>query len=405
MRLTIKLVLVFILANIVLAVIYGYLAIDREVRMFEQTATAEAETLGRAMENQLADAWCCTGQKGVEQFVRKVNDGQGRNVRIRWVWFDTQPGSEFSPSVPLEYLTMITIQQPMAVESFDSSGTPYLHVYWPVTLNIERQCGLEFSHPMTELDRNKREIIHRTALLIGGMVALSALLAVALGVRFVGRPLRQIIEKTRRVAVGDLEGPIHLHSRDELAELADSLNAMCAELAGSQRKIREESAARITALEQLRHADRLQTVGRLASGIAHELGTPLNVVSGRAGLIASGKISPEEIGQSAAAIKAEADKMTKIIRGLLDFARSGTPHRAPADLRQVVSQTVALLRPTAEKDNVQLRIAPRDDPAIAEVDANRIQQVLTNLLVNAIQAMPEGGNVEYRHPPSNGHFP
>jgi signal transduction histidine kinase len=73
----------------------------------------------------------------------------------------------------------------------------------------------------------------------------------------------------------------------------------------------------------------------MAAGIAHELGTPLNVVSGRAELIASGKLSPEETRQSAAAIKTEAARMTTIIREVLDFARPSKPHKAPVDLRQV----------------------------------------------------------------------
>ena len=169
---------------------------------------------------------------------------------------------------------------------------------------------------------------------------------------------------------------------------------MCKRLAESQGKIREETAARIAAMEQLRHADRLKTVGRLASGIAHELGTPLNVVSGRASLIVSGKLPPGEIEQSAAAIKTEADKMTRIIRQLLDFGRSSTPHKVAVDLRQVVSQTVDLLHTLAEKHDVHMKFAPGSDPAIAEVDVGQIQQVLTNLMVNAVQAMPEGGTLD-----------
>ena len=186
---------------------------------------------------------------------------------------------------------------------------------------------------MTDLAANERDIIHRTALLIGGMVVISGLLAAWLGVRLIGQPLRRLIDKTRRVATGDLAGPVHLQSHDELAELSESLNQMCAQLAESQSMIQQESAARIAAIEQLRHTDRLKTVGRLAAGIAHELGTPLNVVSGRAGLIVSGKLAADEIGPSAAAIKTEVDKMTKIIRQLLDFARVNTPRRVPVDLR------------------------------------------------------------------------
>ena len=74
---------------------------------------------------------------------------------------------------------------------------------------------------------------------------------------------------------------------------------MCARLREANERLREETAARIGALEQLRHADRLRTVGTLASGIAHELGTPLNVVSGRAKMVATGEAAGEEAAQSA----------------------------------------------------------------------------------------------------------
>jgi signal transduction histidine kinase len=147
-------------------------------------------------------------------------------------------------------------------------------------------------------------------------------------------------------------------------------------------------------MDHLRHADRLSTVGRLAAGIAHELGTPLNVVAGRAGLIQSGKLGPDEIGQSAAAIKAEADKMTRTIRQLLDFARTSAPRKAPTDLRSVVERTISLVRGLADEHHVQIRFVARGEPAIAAIDAEQIKQVLTNLVVNAIQAMPDGGEVE-----------
>ena len=391
MRLALKLILAFVLGNILLAGIYGYLAVQRETSMFRQAAATEAKTLGGALEDPLADAWQQKGHQGLVQCVRKANDGEKSYLRIRWVWFDSRPGDPYFPSASPNRLTAITIEQHVAVETPAPDGTPYLHTYWPVHLTGNRRGGLEFSHSMVELNSNKWNIVERTALLVGGMVLLSGLLAGGLGIRFVGTPLRQLIEKTRRIAAGDLQGPVHLNSHDELAQLADSLNEMCARLTDSQTRIREETAARIAAMEQLRHADRLKTVGRLASGIAHELGTPLNVVAGRASLIVSGKLPAEEIVQSAAAIKSEADKMTKIIRQLLDFARVSAPHKAAVDLRPILTQTIDLLCTLADKHKVKILFIPGGDPAVAEVDVGQIQQVLINLMVNAIQAMPEGG--------------
>jgi signal transduction histidine kinase len=145
-------------------------------------------------------------------------------------------------------------------------------------------------------------------------------------------------------------------------------------------------------IEQLRHADRLSTVGKLASGIAHELGTPLTVVSGRARLIADG-LSGEETRESALTIADQAQRMTRIIRQLLDFARRRSAAKSPEDLRAVARQTVSLLSPLADKRGARITLDEPDTPLMAEVDVGQLQQALTNLVVNAIQAMPRGGAV------------
>jgi signal transduction histidine kinase len=196
-----------------------------------------------------------------------------------------------------------------------------------------------------------------------------------------------------------------LRRRDELGQLAESLNQMCDQLSAQQERIETEAAARLAAMQQLRHADRLKTVGRLAAGIAHELGTPLNVVSGRAGLIASGQLPDEEVATSAAAIKKEADKITTIIRQLLDFARRSTPQRARVDLRNVVRQTTELLHALADRQGVRIHVIEDERPLVAEVDANQIQQVLTNIMVNAIQAMPDGGTATVNLDACFAHYP
>jgi two-component system, NtrC family, sensor kinase len=222
----------------------------------------------------------------------------------------------------------------------------------------------------------------------------SGLLVVPLGIRLVGRPLHRLVEKTRRAGGGDLGGPLHLLGHDEIAEVAAALNAMCEQLAESQEQIRSEATARIAALEQLRHADRLNTVGRLASGMAHELGTPLNVVSARGALIAEGTLSDAEIVESGKIIKAQSERITAIVRQLLDFARRSAPQRVPVDLRQLAKQTIGLLASFGKKRKAEISLAGNGIDTTTEADAGQIQQVLTNLIVNAIQAMPEGGKVE-----------
>jgi signal transduction histidine kinase len=395
MRLALKLVFIFMLANMALAAVYGYLAMRRETALFHRQVAEEAEEMEPVVARLLAEAWTARREVGVHELLQRVCSDQPQPMRVRWVWFDRDE-EEFSPAASSNLLTNAALREHHALETDLPDGTAYLVVYWPVPLTPDRQGGLEFSHPMTALTANQRDVVTRTGLLILGMGVISGLLAVALGIRFIGRPLQKLIAKARLISIGNFDEPLQIRSNDELEELADDLNKMCASLAESQRKLRDETAARIAAIEQLRHADRLKTVGRLAAGIAHELGTPLNVVAGRAGLIASGKLGAEEIWQSAAAIHEEAGKMTVIIRQLLDFARASTPRKQPVDLRSVIRQTIGMLETIAEKRNVRLQFDEGAEEAVVEADAAQIQQVMTNLTINAAQAMPKGGPVEFR---------
>lgn len=162
------------------------------------------------------------------------------------------------------------------------------------------------------------------------------------------------------------------------------------------RRVLEKNEAHIAALEQIRHTDRLTTVGHLAAGIAHELGTPLNVVSGQAELIITGDLDRSDIVRSARMIIDQSDRMAGIIRQLLDFSRRGVGRRADLDLRQVVTETVELLSLIATKAKVEIVCEAGAEPIPAYVDKNTMQQALTNIALNAIQAMPNGGHLRFR---------
>ena len=123
-----------------------------------------------------------------------------------------------------------------------------------------------------------------------------------------------------------------------------------------------------------------------------EDGTPLNVVEARAGMIAAGETEGEGARAYARVVVEACAQMTRIVRQLLDFARPRGPDRAAEDVRGIAAQTVKLLEPLAGKSGVALDL-DEGPAAVAEVDAGQVQQVLTNVVVNAVQAMTGPGPV------------
>lgn len=227
------------------------------------------------------------------------------------------------------------------------------------------------------------------------LVLAVAVLALGLGVGLIGRPVEALIAQTRRVAEGDLSSRTELRSRDELGRLARELDRMTGRLSEAKSQVSEQRQARAALREQLRHADRLSTVGRVASGIAHELGTPLNVVSGRAAMIEA-ETEPAEMIEHARIIGRQSKRMTEIIRDLLDFSRRQRTERQEARLRAVLDEATTLIEPIAEKTGVAIELELHEPELAVPLDVNRTLQVLTNLMMNAVQAMPDGGPLVLR---------
>ena len=234
------------------------------------------------------------------------------------------------------------------------------------------------------------------------VVTLSFSASLVLGRWLVGKPIAALVDKARRVGHRDFTGVVDLHRADELGALATAMNAMTSELEQALQQIALESDARLRAVEQMRHADRLSTIGKLAAGVAHELGTPLSIVGGHAQMIAGREVAGDAALDSARAIDREATRMSRIVRQLLDFARRRGPEGGTSDVEVIVWRCIDLLAPMANKAGVTIAVevavprgamigAPSVAPIVAVIDEDSLQQVLTNLIVNALQAMASGG--------------
>ena len=388
MKLVPKLTAALVVGTFCVLAANGFLRVRRETALLQADRVHNHALVGRALGAAVSAVWHSDGRADAMRVVEGANEHEGV-VRVGWVDAASVASDAHVDAAELEALpTGKTVTHVATTPAGDSRFS-----YTAVALGQERVGFIELSEPLEAEHRTSRTIILDTLLTTLALILMSGLLAAALGHWLVGRPVQALSAKARRIGRGDFSNPLALPQEDELGLLATEMNAMCDRLEEATERVEQETAARIATLDQLRHADRLKTVGMLASGIAHELGTPLNVVSARAQMIASGESSTEEAVDYARVIAGAAERMTKIIRQLLAFARRQPSQHAPRDLQRLAADTCELLRPLAAKNQVRIELRKGAD-AVANVDGDGIQQALTNLVVNAIHAMPNGGVVE-----------
>lgn len=397
MKLATKIIACTLAVIVLLTAVAGYFSMRNKYHEFQLAQQRLAQVAATVLQRELSTAWKNDGLNGVAEFLDRASRESRGAMQIRWVWLDASAQPHERPRFTgLD--TNLRAGETFSFVADDGRGQRSLFTYVPLQLSLTRPGALEFTESLAPLERH----VWRDGLLTLGLIGLVALASIVTayltGINWIAKPLGQLIQKTQQIGQGDFGKPLYLAHRDELGQLAEALNDMCGQLQRQQNELASEAEQRLTMLDQLRHADRLKTVGRLAAGVGHELGTPLNVISGRAGLIAGGQLPSNDVVSSARTIKEEADRVTQIVRQLLDFARRTPPRRTTMDVRSVLERTIELLQPIADRHGVQIEW---DDGAtglktaecVAEADPAQLQQVFTNLIMNAIQATPQNGRL------------
>jgi two-component system, NtrC family, sensor kinase len=147
------------------------------------------------------------------------------------------------------------------------------------------------------------------------------------------------------------------------------------------------------ARDDLHNANRLATIGELAAGIVHDLATPLSVISGHAGMIARGELRGDDAQESARIIVEQSDRISKLVKELLQLARRKPGLKEPMSLIELVMEAVTYAEPVARKLDVEILVDPPSSDLVVPLDAVAVQQVVINLIINGAQAMRDRGGV------------
>ncbi len=190
---------------------------------------------------------------------------------------------------------------------------------------------------------------------------------------------------------GDFDHPTEINRRDEIKPLAQTFNPAAQDI----KRYGEHMEDWTKAQEQLIDAEKLASLGRMAAGIAHELNGPLTGIVTFAHLMRK-RIPPEDKQDAEAldVIIEQANKCSKIIKGLLGFARKGTSEKIQISINDLLESSIAMVKNQAEFHNVQLVFNLAENLPSVTVDPNQIQQVFLNMLTNAVDAMNDVGTIK-----------
>jgi signal transduction histidine kinase len=365
--------------------------VERESTLFAQDTAHDEQVLGRALSHAADRAWHNSSEEEAMAMLRHAS-AREQSMNIRWVWLDGDP--TFTPPPVLARDARAAIGSSITLDT-TADGEDAIVTYTPLLTPSGRLGAIEISDLLEDEKQYVRGsvvVAVVTSMLLAG---LCALLAWALLTRWVKRPIQGLVAHAERIGAGDFSLRKLSTTQDEIATLSMEMNRMCERLRDSRDHAAAEVLARDAALDQLRHADRLKTVGTLASGIAHELGTPINVAEGHAQLAREDDLVSDETKRHLDVITRQCKRMAAIIRQLLDFARRGATAGGQCELEPVVRESASLMQALARKSQVELEFEPtRPQQKIAiSLAPAQLQQVLLNLMINAIHAMPNGGTI------------
>lgn len=260
------------------------------------------------------------------------------------------------------------------------------------------------------LHREAQSVLWRAAILISvsslGIVFLACAVAIFVAKR-ISDSLDDLLEGTRRVMAGDWDFRVVVRESKEIGEVAASFNAMMRELRrhrarleehGEQLEERERERTRELERkdEALRRSEKLASLGRLASGVAHELNNPLTSILMNANLITEELGSDSPFYEELRRIDQDATRCKRIVEDLRAFSRSRALERTRCRLESVIGPSLAAAQHELGPRKIEIDQAISPDLPELLLDMERILQVLSNLFVNAAHAMPRGGRLTIR---------
>ena len=262
----------------------------------------------------------------------------------------------------------------------------YLSAYSPIYDIRDKVIGILYVGILEEKYYHIKRSAAVYALLVTMISAVVALGLSAYLIRSIISPLRDLVEASKKIAMGSYASKIVVKSSDEIGYLCETFNSMIDAIVERDRKLKEQTERQIV------QSEKLASLGRLASGIAHEINNPLTGVLSYSTVLYD-ELKDTEYGEDLKTIVNETIRCREIVKGILDFTRETKIEKQRANLNRVINEVLSLLEKHVDFQNIRIKRLLTDNLPEISIDVNQIKSVFNNLAVNAADAMHGGGEL------------
>jgi two-component system, NtrC family, sensor histidine kinase HydH len=398
MSIRVRFTLALTMVGVVLFGMYALLSYRSERDDLRTSTTREIAIVGRSLELSLGNALRDRQQADIDQALALL-EVLPPSPGIHLFGLDGRPiahSRNASIDGAIEQLVARAVASRTELVAFDPPDDPTRLVFAaPLTGADGALLGsVAVARPVDDLAADLARTRGRLFVTVAVFLLATIAAGVGLGTLQVTRPIGRLLDGVRQVREGDFRSRVRSGGRDEIGRLVDEFNATIGVLDSERARAEAEADARARLERGLQQIDKLVTIGQLSAGLAHEIGSPLQVLSGRASTLLA---HPDpEVRRQAEQLVAQCDRITRVVEQLLSFGRRKAAAVAPCDLAEPVRAVIDLLAGEARRRGIALAMEIDDRPHQIDGDRDQIQQIALNLVKNALAATPAGGAIAVR---------
>src|SRR6266567_1594005 len=440
LTLSAKLNILLLGAMVVIFALLGYLNVRLHRQHLEQNTLLSAERVSDVIKHSTSEYMLRNDQEGLYHSIKTMAAEPGmekirlfdQEGRITYTTDSAEQNHVVDKTAEACYAChaqsqpLARLQRPDRFRIYrNPAGTRILGIITPIENQAACSNAACHAHPaeqqilgvldtnlsLAKADVQLAESSRRMIVYTGCALLLIALLSWFFIWQVVGHPVKALERGTERLAAGDLGYQIEVHSNDEIGELAHSFNEMSRQLHAEhnenvvwthtlEQRVEQKARELKRAHEHALHTEKMASIGKMAAVLAHEINNPLSGILTYAKLLRKwidrddgGRAHRQEICDSLDLIASESRRCGDLVRNLLTFSRTTPINLQPANLNQVVDRSLRLVQ--HQLDLAGIQVQSQLDPDLPPVicDAAQVEQVILALVMNALDAMPQGGNL------------